>query len=99
MLRFKVGDSAIYGLARANTRDAPCLKYVGQMVLIEGVGPFKRGELKKIEGGVTHRFGMDSDYSIVAADGHGMSVMDWQLIKLDDPDVQETCQKDLEQSL
>ena len=88
MLRFNVGELAIFVLARKQSGK----RYVGQVVEIHSIGPFKAG----YETHWVPRLMSDADYLVKAADGRGGAAKDWQLVKLGDPDQQVTRQAEEE---
>ncbi len=81
MLRFKVGELAIYAFSERQIG----ARYVGRLLEIHAVGPFKAGT--RLEHFTILR---DVDYIILAQDGYFGAVKDYQLLKLDDPDQQVT---------
>ena len=79
-LRFKVGEMAIFAVARKKSGE----KYAGSLVTIEYVGPFSAG----FQIPTYNPLPEPKDYLISAPDGAMGGAMDWQLVKLGDPDQQ-----------
>lgn len=82
-MRFKVGEIAIYAVAR----DANGIPRIGQQCTVHEIGTYKKGQTVKhpVTGG-TSTVSKDGDYMVVYRDGKWGIPMDWQLRKINPPE-------------
>lgn len=93
MLRFKVGESAIYAIPERTCEQ----KFIGTHITVLHVGPFKNGQYVDGIGTVNGDF----DYAIdiihpTLIGTYMLGVKDWQLAKLDDPDAEQSTEQEEE---
>lgn len=75
-LRFKVGELAVLAVSA---------KYLGKIVEILAVGPYRAGQIYDIGLKQPMRCIQNADYVIDQRDGKWITVQDWRLRKLDPP--------------